>query len=1280
MKTQQKLTALVNRPGRFFHGLFAFAIALMPVQFAQAEVSQAPLFLGGGSVPGNLVLTPSVEYPTIQSLANIENYSRLTRFEGYFDPDKCYVYSSKNVSGNESVYTDTKDYYFKPATAPDTSRDCTGNAQWSGNFLNWAATQTIDPFRKVLTGGDRVVDTATETWLEKARHPGQSGLSNQVLSGSVEVAAATPFSANKITVKIAGLGVDMRFALNDQGVDKNVERFDPSNWNKPQTKKGEKRSYQASVRVEVCDSSWPESNCKEYSQGWKPEGLIQQNARTIRYSVFGYLNDGSNSRDGGVLRAGQKYVGPEMLQEGDGFVDNPNKEWNPTTGVLVKNPNPADASSTPGNVVKSGVINYLNEFGQLNENNQKALDPVSELYYAATRYLKNQGNVSSYSANPSTKAVDDFPVISSWSDPVAYECQPNVILGIGDVNTHDDNNLPGATYRGDEPALPAAVSADSTINVTTATNKVGSLEGLGNGLGGSQFTGRQNSAHIAGLAYDNHTVDMRPDLAGKQTASTHWVDVLENQSLSSKSNNQYYLAAKYGGFDVPDEYDAYAQTTALPEALWSDGDTVSWGGTSFTRPRNFYIAGKASLMIDSLRAAFSNISAELSSSAASVAASSTSLETDTAVFQASFDSTHWSGDVLSYGIETDGTIDENYSWSAAAKLDAVTNVSTRNILTSQPLSSNGTVANELLSSTANNFTWNELSSDQQDVLRQTSSNGTLVTVSRGQERLGFLRGNRSLEITSADQSQPFRQRNSRLGDIINSNPQYVFKEDYGYQSLSKLTAYASIDEYSDFRTTTDYGNRIPVVLVGANDGMLHAFDAQTAGATAGSELFSYVPASIYSNLWKLTSPDYEHQYYVDGTPRVADAWLGSTLKWRTMAVGTTGAGGKSVFALDVTNPTAMTSSNFLWEFSHPDMGYTIGQPSVVPLQNGKFGVVVTSGYDSAATNGHVWVLDAATGRPIRTFELTGSGDLGAPLVVDLDHNRTADRIYVGDTEGKLWRLDIEGGLTSAWGVPDGLKDGTTPKPLFRTGTSQPITAQLTSAFDEKGQHMVFFGTGSFFRVGENVLQETPPIQSFYGIIDGGEPITRSDLLGQSILAEGTVGDQRYRVVSDNKLTAYNDGWYLDLAVPNEDGDLQQQGERVVSRALVRGDRVIFSTLIPSEDPCSAGGDSWLMEVNTFTGSRLDYSVFDVNGDSLFGAGDMVTIIVDGKEVKVPTSGFGSSVGIFGTATIVKGIGGSSSTGEGSNEIKVVSGSSGKMITIPEAGSVNVGRESWQQYR
>src|SRR5690606_29369827 len=583
-------------------------------------------------------------------------------------------------------------------------------------------------------------------------------------------------------------------------------------------------------------------------------------------------------------------------------------------------------------------------------------------------------------------------------------------------------------YTDNEPGQPSLVRNDNSVNVVTETNKVAQLEGIS--IGHNPFTGRQNSAFIAGLAWDAHTRDIRPDdLPGKQTVSTHWVDVMEAQVLEPPARNQYYLAAKYGGFRPPDDFDPDTHTGALPLDWWhSNGDVLSSNsGTSFHRPDNYYLAGEAADMVDSLTRAFARISAEVRSSASSVAANSTRLGSDTAVFQAAFDSTNWSGDLQAFRINDDGTISDTASWSAASKLDSmsVSGINNRKILTILPPVAAG--GGSFVSTTGSTFTWAGLSSDQKEALRQPAGGGTpLLADTVGQDRLDYLRGIRSDE-------QPdgiFRKRDSRLGDIVNSDPQFVHKQDFGYALLDQSQAFlnSSIgDAYQAYRQSGTYQSRPPMVVVAANDGMLHGFDA-SLGGSGGTELFAFVPNGALEHLYELTLPEYQHRFYVDGSPRIADAWFNSG--WHTIVVGTTGAGGRSVFALDITNPAGMSQSSVLWEFTHPDMGNTIAQPAVAPLPNGKFGVVVTSGYDTGEDDGVIWILDPANGSILHSITLTGSGELGAPLVADLNSDRVADRIYVGDTEGNLWRVDLVGSNTSQWQPPADLLAGSTPLPLF----------------------------------------------------------------------------------------------------------------------------------------------------------------------------------------------------------------------------------------------------------
>lgn len=1220
---------------------------------AAADVSQTPLLLGSGNVPGNLALVPSVEWPTLLSIANTGDYSSANTYLGYFDSSKCYVYDGTNEwfvpNGNASV------------------RKCSGEKQWSGNFLNWAGTPTIDPFRSALTGGYRYRDEVGLTVLEKARHTGQSTAGDRANSDSGvlpenEFSGAVPVTADweKFYIRLSGRGIEMLFSnwrdkiggLDATGTNTNEwTYYNPNNadqWQNGKLKSAfyvgnqVKSVYRIKIRVKVCVAGQIESNCKKYSDtNYKPEGLLQQYSSSIRYSVFGYLNDKNQLRDGGVLRTGQKYVGPLKRERGiAGELDNTNKEWSESTGVLVTNPNPNDATSTQAlfgtSVSNSGVINYLNKFGQLTDYNHKSNDPVSELYYAAFRYFRNLGDVTEYSTpNPAHAAdgdskekwLDGFPVVTDWNDPIQYACQKNVILGIGDTNTHADRNLPGATVTNLEPSIPAQVAADAAnFDVAAATARVGTLEGVNTKATSASAFGdccSNNSAYIAGMAYHANTVDLRSDISGEQLLSTHWVDVRENGVLKGRAKNQYWLAAKYGGFKVPgdvDYGDPYERTAALPDSWWTDGDKTEIGEL---RPRNFYVASDATKMVESLKTAFANIAKDVSSTTAALSTNSTKLETDTVVFQSMLDSSRWSGDLLAKAVASNGTVSETPTWKAAQKLDALSNAQTsdRVILTSTPPTAD-TTTGSLVSTTGRTFIWDQLSSAQQNALRMTAG-GSLTSEEIGQNRLAFIRGVRSLERTDAAPNNPFRQRGSRLGDIANSDPQYIHKQNFGYSQLPETAGFtaAAKSAYTNFRASSSYQNRPPLVVVGANDGMLHGFNA-SLGTNGGKELFAYVPNDLIDELYELTDPTYSHRYYVDGTPRVGDAWVGNA--WKTLLIGSSGAGGRSIFALDISNPESMSSSSVLWEFTHPEMGYSLGRPSLVPLYNGKFGVVVTSGYDrpTSTTSGYVWLLDAADGSVLKRFELPASGDLGSPLVVDLDNDRVADRIYVADTNGNVWRLDTNSTSIDNWDVPSSLKAGGSITPLFiakdSSGARQPITAPLDAAYTKDRKIMLVFGTGSFYQTTDNEIPESPQVQSFYGIIDSGTAIDgRSNLLEQEILKEVTGTELNGRAVSQNTLETRHLGWYLDLQWKTSKSGPGPQGERVISQAQLGGNRVTFSTLIPSADPCDAGGTSWIMSLDLATGSRLVYSYFDYNGDGKIDENDYIELDDD---TKVPVSG------------------------------------------------------------
>lgn len=1147
---------------------------------AQVVVSDTPLSVGG-NVPGNLLLTPSVEFPTVDSVANLGNYSSTNLYTGYFDSNKCYQYS---YSATESE----RHFYPVSVTA---SRTCAG--AWSGNYLNWAATQTIDPFRKALTGGYRVRDTPTETWLEKARSDNQSSSTyfpNRNISNAL-VTGATPASAwTNFRTRISRGGNKMLFSrANSLGGESDnlpaVTPYDPAvhalnNATDPVV-------YEVSVRVKVCDASVGlESNCVQYSQGWKPEGLIQRYSTRIRYSAFGYLNDHDGARDGGVLRARQKFVGPLTKSPGQDWENNPNKEWDPNTGVFIQNPDPADATATNTQVAaggsataqtvvsNSGVMNYINKFGQMTSANHKNYDPVSELYYTAIRYLKNQGNVSSYtslSGNATTRynLADGFPVITNWDDPLQYSCQNNAILGIGDVYTHRDKNLPGHTgSTSNEPTRPAAVNADTTVNVRTAVQKIAEREGITINL--DEFTGRQNSAYIAGLAYDSHTRDIRQDLDGKQTVSTYWVDVRENQTLEGRARNQYWLAAKYGGFEVPEDFEPYVGSGPIPNT-WNSGETLENGDP---RPENFYVASEAGKMVESLTRAFARIAAESSGSASSLASNSTRLETDTRTFQAQFWSGSWRGELNAYSVASDGSLSAAPIWRASALL-ASTTWSSRDIR----VNAGGTLRT---------FTWDNLTASQKSALGE-------------QKVVDYLRGNRSDEEYQTNGT--LRTRTGILGDIVNSTPVYVGSPNtrlYAGATFTGAPAYAAFAAAQAART--------PIVYVGANDGMLHAFHAET-----GSEVFAFVPSGAIANgLADYADPEYSHRYFVDGELTVADIYDSGAGAWRTVLVGTMGRGGSGAFALDVTNPQ---SPQLLWEHDSstiPALGKNIGRPVIAQVANGVWRVLIGNGPNSSGGRSQLIQIGlGGTGNGVvtvtATSDVSSANALTAVLARDSDADGFADIAYAGDLQGNLWKFTNLGGSPTVTKLFEARDGG---------GNRQPITAApLVGRNPATGEIWVFFGTGQYLN--ENDLASNA-VQTWYGLKDTGTAIAgRGALINRSIEVEATVAGTTVRVIEEGSSAELDSsrGWYIDLVSPVNGAE----GERMVVPNRFQGAALIGTTRIPEEgDPCNPGGRGFVMAIDPFTGARLAQTFFDVNGDGEFNDLDMVCT----NAGCVPVSGIG----------------------------------------------------------
>lgn len=736
---------------------------------------------------------------------------------------------------------------------------------------------------------------------------------------------------------------------------------------------------------------------------------------------------------------------------------------------------------------------------------------------------------------------------------------------------------------------------------------------------------------------------------------------LENNVATSAANPAFWQhMVTFGvGLGVPtaiDPDEAFAAIATGAAINWPDPQVGYTGATNLPPGRSddllhaavnsrggFFNAQNPEDFAVRLGDTLATIVGRASASTAAIAASSSRLDTETRIYQVKFRSDDWSSQLLAYTIKPDGSLGD-VAWDTD-QAGLIPSHGSRKIFTWSGASGRP-------------FLWSSLSDGQRALLRGGG------TEALGQDRLNWIRGDRSKEGPGG----PLRTRSRLLGDIVNSDPVYVAVDNFGYERLPAGTA--GRDSYGNY--LREKLNRTPMLYVGANDGMLHAFDART-----GEEKFAFIPAAVYPNLTHLATPGYEdnHRYFVDGPTYVGDAYFAAQNRWRTILVGTTGAGGRSVFALDVTDPDNFSSSHVLWEFTDPDLGHTIGRPVVARMKNGEWAAIFGNGYGSNNHQAHLFIVNLQTGSLIRkistnTGTAANTNGLASPVLL-ADSTRLITHAYAGDRLGNLWKFDLEHTNAGQWKVDFG------NSPLFQArnsaGQPQPITAPVEIGRHPEGGYMIYFGTGKFFEVGDNVLGGNPPVQSLYGIWDNEsrvEGTDRSRLAEQKILAEVNRHDREWRVVSNHSFewgsgAQQKRGWFLDLVYPADN----PQGERVVSRPLLRHGRAIFTTMIPSRSACDAGGTSWLMELDALSGGRLKISVFDVNDDGTFSEADFIT--VDGVDVPVPITGLKSTAGIIQTPAVI--------TSDGI-EYKYAAGSTGEVSVIREHGGVtgNQGRRSWRQ--
>ncbi|MBK8971952.1 MAG: pilus assembly protein PilY [Hahellaceae bacterium] len=863
---------------------------------------------------------------------------------------------------------------------------------------------------------------------------------------------------------------------------------------------------------------------------------------------------------------------------------------------------------------------------------------------------------SPYAKNPGTQ-----------KDPM-YACRPSFHIAMTDGIWNGDSGLTSyGNYDSSSRTAPGGCSVSTSPSCTREAPNYGS----------KSYTSRRpyndsNSNTLSDIVFSQWIKDAQPTIANQVPI------YVPHRSTTGDENAEYWDARNdpaewqhmttfmvgfglgevlVGGGTKP----AFQGSTFASTADNSDGyaaivaGTKSWPTVGIDDPNNpydmwhaavngrgeFFSADDPNSLVDSFQAIIAGIQ-DREGSAASVALDAGVINGLQYAYHARFNSTDWTGDLVAYELLAPNfDASTTAAWSARNQLNS-RSAASRNI---KVVGSAGSLVD---------FTYANLTATQKAMFNLNVSGATDTL---GSSRISYLRGDRSNE------GSLFRPRAHLLGDIIHSSPVYVGPPTRNLLDEVEGQLSAAANSYTSFKTAQ--ASRNAIVFVGSNDGMLHAFDADD-----GSEVFAFVPTAVLPSLRHLTYPGYTHRFTVDGPTVSGDIFDGT--QWRSIVVGTLRNGGKSVFALDVTD-TANIS--VLWEFTDTDLGYVYNKPAITRLHNGQWGVIIGNGYNSTNHRGVLYVLNATTGAVMKKFD-TGAGalatpnGLATPSVVDINGDLITDYVYAGDLLGNVWRFDlintaladaIQGTVAAparsnaaeaAWSIGYGGTPLFTARDEASPANRQPVTSNVVVAPHQSGSGiLVMFGTGKYLEAADASL-DTTRVHTYYGIWDryvAGQAttnatltaITRSNLQEQTLSAssvedftdtetanttENTVREVSANEVdwwnfSNNPATVNKQGWYIDF---QENGT--NNGEMLVTDSLILGSSVIFASSIPNDDPCEAGVDRWIWALDVQTGGKSQGSVFDLNNDGEIDSQDQGPSDTVYNSVKIDGFGAPSAVG------------------------------------------------------
>lgn len=537
----------------------------------------------------------------------------------------------------------------------------------------------------------------------------------------------------------------------------------------------------------------------------------------------------------------------------------------------------------------------------------------------------------------------------------------------------------------------------------------------------------------------------------------------------------------------------------------------------------------------------------------------------------------WTGDLQARSIDlTTGAVGAATLWSAATNVQSTVGPSTdtRTIYTYNPGGAGNlktfVPANLTAEIAAGYFQPSTTSSPANPTgsLSQFGSwTATQTSAATSSAMVNYIRGQSQYEMTTGNAIELYRARTAVLGDIVDAKPVFVKIPPFNYADPG----------YSTFLLAQQ--GRTGQVYAAANDGMLHAFNANT-----GVETWAYIPRAVIPNLYKLADANYgtQHQFYVDGPMVAGDAYNGSA--WKTILVGGLGAGGRGYYALDITDPA---NPAVLWEFGtgqDANMGYSLGNPVLTKrASDGKWVVLVSSGYNNVSPGdgkARLYVLDAFTGTELQAIAANASvSDPNADGIGKIANwtdnslvDNTTQYVYAGDLSGNLWRFDLTAGTSQRLGETSA------------TPGNGPITVrpELGLVKDSSGNSYkaIFFGTGRYF--GTSDVASTAPsssiAQAVYAVKDTGTDLGVLQSAGANLVAQTLDTSTSPRAIASPATVnwASQNGWYLNLPV----------GERIDTDPALQLGTLVVASNIPDDTYCAVGGESWLYALNYQTGGPV----------------------------------------------------------------------------------------------